>query len=110
MIAMTRLDVVPLTQHIGAEIRGLDLHDKPDDETIRAIYQAWLDHLVIVFPNQKLEQEDLVRVTGYFGKMACRVARHNSSRRAIRGSCRGSCSSRTSARTASRSERCRTAR
>src|SRR2546428_5667587 len=24
MIAMTRLDVVPLTQHIGAEIRGLD--------------------------------------------------------------------------------------
>src|SRR2546422_10824167 len=69
MIAMTRLDVVPLTQHIGAEIRGLDLHDKPDDETIRAIYQAWIDHLVIVFPDQKLEQEDLVRVTGYFGAM-----------------------------------------
>src|SRR6266516_87275 len=71
MVAMTRagLDVVPLTQHIGAEIRGLDLHDKPDDETIKAIYRAWLDHLVIVFPGQKLEQEDLVRVTGYFGEM-----------------------------------------
>src|SRR3989442_8922875 len=69
MIAMTRLDVVPLTQHIGAEIRGLDLHDKPDDETIKPIYQAWLDHLVIVFPDQKLEQEDLLRVTGYFGDM-----------------------------------------
>ena len=41
----TRFDVVPLTKHIGAEIRGLDLRDKPDDETIRAIYQAWLDHL-----------------------------------------------------------------
>ncbi len=65
----TRLDVVPLTEHIGAEIRGLDLHDKPDDETVKAIYQAWLDHLVIVFPDQKLEQEDLVRVTGYFGEM-----------------------------------------
>src|SRR6266571_606614 len=64
-----RLDVVPLTQHIGAEIRGLDLHDKPDDETIKAIYRAWLDHLVIVFPDQRLEQEDLVRVTGYFGEM-----------------------------------------
>src|SRR5438105_1530751 len=71
MVAMTntRLDVVPLSQHIGAEIRGLDLHDKPDDETVKAIYQAWLDHLVIVFPDQKLEQEDLVRVTGYFGEM-----------------------------------------
>ena len=34
----TRLDVVPLSTHIGAEIRGLDLRDKPDDETVRAIY------------------------------------------------------------------------
>ena len=65
----TRFDVVPLTKHIGAEIRGLDLRDKPDDETIRAIYQAWLDHLVIVFPGQSLSQEDLVRVTGYFGEL-----------------------------------------
>src|SRR5881397_446081 len=71
MVAMTRarLDLVPLTQHIGAEIRGLDLRDKPDDEAIKAIYRAWLDHLVIVFPDQKLQQEDLVRVTGYFGEM-----------------------------------------
>src|SRR5581483_7827084 len=37
--------------------------------TIKAIYQAWLDHLVIVFPDQKLSQEDLIRVTGYFGEM-----------------------------------------
>ena len=66
---MTKLDVVPLTKHIGAEIRGIDLRTKPDEETVRAIYQAWLDHLVIVFPDQKLEQEDLIRVTGYFGEL-----------------------------------------
>jgi alpha-ketoglutarate-dependent taurine dioxygenase len=66
---MTRFDVVPLTKHIGAEIRGIDLRTKPDQETVRAIYQAWLDHLVIVFPDQKLEQEDLIRVTGYFGEL-----------------------------------------
>ena len=64
----TRLDVVPLTRHIGAEIRGLDLRDRPDAETVKAIYQAWLDHLVIIFPEQKLSQEDLVRVTSYFGE------------------------------------------
>jgi taurine dioxygenase len=63
-----RLDVVPLSRHIGAEIRGIDLRDKPDDETVKAIYQAWLDHLVIIFPGQKLSQEDLVRVTKYFGE------------------------------------------
>ena len=46
----TRLDVRPLTKYIGAEIRGLDLREKPDDETVKAIYQAWLDHLVTGAP------------------------------------------------------------
>ena len=65
----SKLDVVSLTKHIGAELRGIDLRERPDDSTIRAIYQAWLDHLVIVFPGQNLSQEDLVRVTGYFGEI-----------------------------------------
>jgi taurine dioxygenase len=65
----TKLDVVPLTKYTGAEIRGLDLRTKPDDDTVKAIYQAWLDHLVIIFPDQKLSQEDLIRVTGYFGEI-----------------------------------------
>jgi taurine dioxygenase len=64
-----RLEIVPLTKHIGAELRGIDLREKPDAETIKAIYQAWLDHLVIIFPGQQLSQEDLVRVTGYFGQL-----------------------------------------
>src|SRR5687768_13228712 len=68
VLARPKFDIVPLTRHIGAEIRGLDLRVKPDDETIKALYQAWLDHLVIVFPGQKLEQEDLLRVTTYFGE------------------------------------------
>ena len=53
LAAKTRLDVRPLTKHIGAEIRGLDLREKPDEDTIKAIYQAWLDHLVLVFPDRK---------------------------------------------------------
>jgi taurine dioxygenase len=64
-----RLDVVPLTEHIGAEVRGIDLRERPDDVTIAAIYKAWLDHLVLIFPQQTLSQEDLIRVTGYFGEL-----------------------------------------
>jgi taurine dioxygenase len=60
---------VPLPRHIGAEIRGIDLRERPDDDTIRAINQAFLDHLVIIFPGQDLSQEDLIRVTGYFGEL-----------------------------------------
>jgi taurine dioxygenase len=65
----TTFEIVPLTRHIGVELRGIDLRSKPDEETVRAIYQAWLDHLVIIFPDQDLSQEDLVRVTGYFGEI-----------------------------------------
>jgi taurine dioxygenase len=68
IITKTKLDVRPLTRHIGAEIRGLDLRERPDQATIHAIYQAWLDHLVLVFPGQSLSQEDLLRATTYFGE------------------------------------------
>jgi len=67
-LTKSRLEIVPLTKHIGAEIRGLDLRERPDEETIKAINQAWLDHLVLVFPGQDLSQEDQLRVTGYFGE------------------------------------------
>jgi alpha-ketoglutarate-dependent taurine dioxygenase len=68
-ITRTKLEVVPLTRHIGAEIRGIDLRERPDEETVKAIYQAWLDHLVIVFPGQTLSQEDLIRATSIFGAL-----------------------------------------
>jgi len=68
LMTKTRLDVAPLSKYIGAEIRGLDLREPPDDATTKAIYQAWLDHLVLVFPEQNLSQEDLLRVTTYFGE------------------------------------------
>ena len=70
MNVMTRakLDVVPLNPYIGAEIRGIDLRQTPDDDTVKAVYQAWLDHLVLIFPGQDLSQEDLLRATTYFGR------------------------------------------
>jgi taurine dioxygenase len=65
-----RVNVVPLSKHIGAEIRGVDLRTKLDADTIKQIHQAWLDHSVLLFRNQSFSQEDLLRVTGYFGELA----------------------------------------
>jgi taurine dioxygenase len=62
-------EISPLSKHIGAEIRGVDLREEPDEATVRAIYQAWLDHLVLIFPEQQLSQEDLIRATGFFGQI-----------------------------------------
>ena len=68
----TRLDVVPLTSHIGAEIRGIDLREKPDDETVKAIYQAWLDHLVIIFPGRNCRR----RISSAPPAFSARLARY----------------------------------
>lgn len=67
--AKMRIDVVPLTPHIGAEVRNVDLRGSLDPDVVEAIRQAWLDHAVIVFRDQELSQEDLLRVTSYFGEI-----------------------------------------
>jgi taurine dioxygenase len=70
-VAITaRVDVVPLSKHIGAEICGIDLRTALNADTIKQIHQAWLDHSVLLFRNQSFSQEDLLRVTGYFGELA----------------------------------------
>jgi len=67
---LARLDVVPLSKHIGAEIRGLDLRALLDAATMAAIHRAWLDHSVLLFRGQNFAQEDLLRVTACFGEVA----------------------------------------
>jgi len=65
----TRYDVVPLSKHIGAEVRGLDLSKPLTSDDIEFINKVWLDHQVLVVRGQKLEQEDQLRITGYFGEI-----------------------------------------
>ncbi len=61
-------EIVPLSKHIGAEIRGLDLSKPVNDETAAALKQAWLDHIVLIFRGQKLSQEDHLKATHIFGE------------------------------------------
>ena len=63
----SKLEVIPLSQHIGAELRGLDLSKPLSEADVAAINRAWLDHIVILFRGQNLTQEDHIRMTGYFG-------------------------------------------
>ncbi len=51
----------------GAEIRGLDLTATLDQDQVSLIREAWLKHHVLVFPDQKLDDDDLERFTLYFG-------------------------------------------
>ncbi len=64
------LRFTPLTEHIGCEVGGIDLRRPVASEAAAAIYRAWLDHAVLLFRDQDLTQEDLIRITGIFGEFA----------------------------------------
>ena len=58
-----------LTPHIGVEIGGIDLREPAEPATIAALRDLWLRNVILVFRGQQLRQEDLLRVTGYFGRL-----------------------------------------
>jgi alpha-ketoglutarate-dependent taurine dioxygenase len=65
---------------IGAEIRGVDL-GRVDDNAFRRIYNAWLEHLLLVFPEQKVTDEEQIAFARRFGELEIHPSReHRSSR------------------------------
>ena len=60
-------ETVQLSPALGAEIRGIDLRRPLDAETVAALRAAWLDHLVLVFRGQDLDEDDQARFAGAFG-------------------------------------------
>src|ERR1700682_1318436 len=66
------LTVTPLSRACGAEIRGVDLTKELSEATVRAIKQAWGEHLVLVFRGQSITQEQQLRFASYFGELGDR--------------------------------------
>jgi len=64
------IQVKPTGQACGAEIRGVDLTAPLDAASIKDIRAAWLEHHVLIFPNQVLSNKDLERFTYSFGAVA----------------------------------------
>lgn len=65
---------------IGAEVRGVDL-GRLDDRAFEQIYQAWLEHLLLVFPDQDLSDEAQIAFARRFGALEIHPSReHRSSR------------------------------
>ena len=64
------LNIEPIAGALGAEIFGADLSRPPTGETIAAIRQALLDHLVIFFRDQELTTADFKRFASCFGELS----------------------------------------
>jgi taurine dioxygenase len=61
------LHVNPLSPHIGATIRGVDLRQTLDEETVAEIRTALLDHLVLFFEDQDISAEQHLAFARQFG-------------------------------------------
>jgi alpha-ketoglutarate-dependent taurine dioxygenase len=65
----TTLDIQRVSPSIGAEVRGVDISQPLPDETIAAVRAAWLEHLVLFFPDQDLTPDQQVAFASRFGEV-----------------------------------------
>jgi taurine dioxygenase len=63
------IGVKPLTPVIGAEIEGVDLSQELSPAQLAEVRQAFLDHSVVVFRDQKISREDHKRFGRHFGRL-----------------------------------------
>ncbi len=75
------LTLRPLAPTFGAEVRGVDLRH-PDPAKIGEIYEAFLEHGVLVIPGQALTIEQQLAFAATFGEL-WRVPRRNDAPRRI---------------------------
>jgi taurine dioxygenase len=67
------LTITPFDAPIGAEVTGVDLRNAFDKSIVDEIYQAWLDHLVLIFRGQSLSKDEQVAFANQFGDVGIRA-------------------------------------
>lgn len=64
--ASAPFQIVPAAGALGAQINGIQLKDV-DDATFEALHDVWLENALLVFRNQAMDAQDLVRLVKRFG-------------------------------------------
>ena len=67
-----RLEIRPLSDAIGAEIRGVDLSKPLDADTLAAIKDAWHEHIVLLFRDQDIDTDQQIAFAEHFGDVGTR--------------------------------------
>lgn len=76
--ATGQISVEKLGDALGAEIRGVDLSRPVSDDVFEQIAAAWHEHLVLVFPDQVLSNEQHIEFSRRFGTLEVHPSRkHN---------------------------------
>jgi taurine dioxygenase len=62
------IEIIPTGAALGAELRGIDLRDI-DIDGFAAIHRAWIDHQVLLFRGQHLDDDALIAFSRRFGDL-----------------------------------------
>lgn len=65
----SELTIRPMSSALGAEVRGLDLASPLAEDTFQALHRAWMEHLVLVFPNQPISDRQQITFARAFGEL-----------------------------------------
>lgn len=66
---MSNIQVQPIAFALGAQVTGVDLRQPLAEPELDAIRLAWTKHLVLVFPGQELDPQQLIDFTARFGEL-----------------------------------------
>jgi taurine dioxygenase len=69
-VSSETLEILPLTERIGAEIKGADLTKPLSNRQVQQIHDALTAHCVIFFRDQPINHEQLETLGRHFGKLA----------------------------------------
>jgi taurine dioxygenase/putative 2-oxoglutarate oxygenase len=61
------LELIPITDHIGMEVRGIDVSRPMLDSEFEQIYRAWVDTTILLIRGQSLTPEQQAEFTLRFG-------------------------------------------
>ena len=63
------MQVSPLAEGFAARITGVDLSKPLDDDLFAEIRSLWMEHRIVVFPDQTLDDDTLVAFAERFGRL-----------------------------------------
>ena len=63
------MNITPIHADLGARVGGVDLAHPLDEATFRAIFDAFQEHSVLVFPDQRLTDEQQMAFSRRFGPL-----------------------------------------
>src|SRR5882672_10378982 len=67
------MDIQPVSQVMGAEVRGVDLSAPLDATAFGEILHAFHRHMLLVFPNQHIDEAQQVAFSRRFGELQVHV-------------------------------------